>query len=728
MPHLPPPHSPLARSTLIKMGGRIAVVIALSTFFSFLHMRQTLRAEALAQLSQYVEQRGTQEESIFLLAEDTQSLLARDMEARVRAAPAPDEDARFDRLFTRLPDGTVRTRPAGSEGTPWVGAFIPPGVALDAGLRHRVLVAYDVLAQYGPAFRVRFVDTFITLPEGPMLTYWPERPNINLEVESSFNPLSLEYFQTSLPGNNPTRRPVWTRVSKDEVSAKWMITVTTPLDVDGRYVAALSHDVMLEELISRTLNDHLPKSYNILFRDDGELIAHPRMKASGGQLMPEEDQEQLREIMERVRNRQGEPVVELPSQGVWLAVARLHGTDWNFVTVLPEHVVSRPAIQAARIVLLLGVLSLLLELVIMSWVLRKQISRPLLDFTQATARISSGDFQVNLDTAREDELSQLAKAFEAMATRLRRREEDLRAANEGLEQRVEERTRELKSVHQQLVQTARRTGMAEIATNVLHNVGNVLTSVYTSSQVAKERVLGMRLDHVSRVAQMLQARQANLAVFLTEDERGKLLTPFLDKLGQNLMDERQEVISLLEDVSRYTEHIGEIVKVQQDYARTPRLYEPVVLSELVEDALRINAAGLTRHHVTVERRLEPVPPIVTDKHKMLMILVNLVSNAKYALDPVPEDSRRLVVLLQRSAEGSIHIALRDNGMGIAPELLTRIFQYGFTTREEGHGFGLHSSALAAQELGGVLRVESEGPGRGATFTLVIPPPPAQAET
>ena len=181
-----------------------------------------------------------------------------------------------------------------------------------------------MLAQYGPAFRVRFVDTFITLPEGPMLTYWPERPDISLEVESGFDPLSLEYFQTSLPAHNPTRRPVWTRVSKEEASEKWMVTVTTPLDVDGRYVAAISHDVMLEELIRRTLNDHLPESYNVLFRDDGELIAHPRMKASGGQLLREEDQARLHELVERVRSRPGEPVVELPSQGVWLAVARLH--------------------------------------------------------------------------------------------------------------------------------------------------------------------------------------------------------------------------------------------------------------------------------------------------------------------------------------------------------------------------------------------------------------------
>ena len=189
--------------------------------------------------------------------------------------------------------------------------------------------------------------------------------------------------------------------------------------------------------------------------------------------------------------------------------------------------------------------------------------------------MASGDFQVELDTSRDDELGQLARSFQLMADEVQQREEALRQANEGLEQRVEERTRELKEVHMQLVQTARRAGMAEIATNVLHNVGNVLNSVYTSAQVAKERMTGMRLEHVGRVASMLQERQSDLGTFLTQDERGKHVMPFLDKLGQNLLEERQEIVSLLDDVGRYTEHIGDIVKVQQNYARTPRLHEPV---------------------------------------------------------------------------------------------------------------------------------------------------------
>ena len=726
------------------MGVRIAAVILLSTVFSYLHMLHTLRTEALVQLEQYVSERSQREQSIFVLAEDNHAILKKALEERIRTLQREDVSARFDSLFVRLPDGTVRRRPESFDGTKMVGLFAPSDVVLDTDFRTRVLAAYDVLTSYGPAFHVRFKSTYIVLPEGAIIEYWPEEPTWSQDIEPGFLPSSFEYFTVSQPENNPRRQTAWTGIFEDEISKIWMVSVSTPLDLDGHHVATISHDVLLNELMNRTINDHLPGAYNVLFRDDGQLIAHPSLTQDGAKggynilnaatqpetaasrLGSQENADHLHRLFEQVKTRgSDQTVLALPEYGEYVAVMGLRGPGWNLATVLPESVVARPALQAARTVLVLGVLSLLLELAIMSWVLRQQITRPLAAFAEATDKVAAGDFLVALDTSRGDELGQLARAFRLMAGEVQRREEALREANEGLEQRVEERTRELKDVHLQLVQTARRAGMAEIATNVLHNVGNVLNSVYTSAQLAKERMGGMRLDQVGRVAGLLEERRPELAAFLTQDERGKNVLPFLGKLGQNLLEERQRITELLDDVGRYTEHVGDIVKVQQNYARTPRLQEPVQLTELVEDALRINAAGLQRHQVKVQRHLDELPPVMADKHKALMILVNLVSNAKYAMDAIPVGERLVTVRLERAHE-QIRIAIHDNGMGIAPELLTRIFQYGFTTREEGHGFGLHSSALAAQEMGGSLTVHSDGPGKGATFTLELPYVPVDA--
>jgi signal transduction histidine kinase len=698
------------------MGIRIAVVIALGTLSSYLHLFNTLRDQSLAQLERSVVERSQREESIFVLAEDNHAILKKALQERIQALSQEEVRTRFDGLFVQLPDGTVRNRLEGFDGKKMAGLFVPQGVSVDADLRRRILASYDVLTQYAPAFHARFTDTFIVLPEGPMILYWPEGPTYCQDALPTESIISQEFFPLTLPGNNPERKTSWTGVYEDEISGNKMVTVTTPLDVEGRHVASIGHDVFLEELVARTTRDRLPGAYNVIFREDGRFIAHPpEMKTSGNH------------IFERVKNRQpGQTVLELPESGEYLAVARLQGPGWNFVTVLPERVVAKPALDAARYVLVFGLVSLVLELAIMFWVLRQQISRPLLALIHATDRISTGDFKVELDTRRQDELGQLAQAFGLMADEVQRREEALRQANEGLEQRVDERTRELKDVHRQLVQVARQAGRAEVATSVLHNVGNVLNSVHTSAMLARERLVGLQVEDVGHLATLLEERRDDLSTFLTQDERGRHVMPFLNGLGQHLRKETHEAVSLLDEVGRYTEHIGTIVKLQQNYTRTPRLNEPAHLAELLEDALRINSAGLTRHEVRVERHLSPVPQVMTDKHKVLMILVNLISNAKYALDAAPSEQRCLTLRMEAPAAGRVRIAVGDNGMGIAPELLTRIFQHGFTTREDGHGFGLHSSALAAQELGGTLTAHSEGPGRGATFILELPCTPPEA--
>jgi two-component system NtrC family sensor kinase len=738
--------SSLARSTLIKMGGRIAIIIALTTLVSYLHIFRSMRAETLANLEKHVSERSQREQGVFVLAVDTHARLKQALKERIRAASQEDPSARFDSLFARLPDGTIRNHPQGFDGTRMPGLWVARGVAAGTGLRQRILAAHDVLAQYGPVLNVRFTDTYIMFPEGVNLVYWPESPNWSQNVEPDFPLVTFEYFTISLPANNPQRGTVWTGIYLDEPSRQWMVSAITPVDMEGSHVATLGHDVLLNELMERTLNDRLPGAYNMLVRDDGQLIAHPGMQMDSGasvynildgagppggapaDLSTAEQRAHLRSIFERVRNRpHGSAVLELPEYGEYIAVSRLQGPGWNFITVLPESVVSSAAFRAARYVLVFGLSSLFLELLIMSWVLRQQITRPLHAFTRATDQVAAGDFKVSLETSRDDELGRLAQGFQLMAREVQRREEALRQANEGLEQRVEERTRELKAVHLRLVDSARKAGMAEIATNVLHNVGNVLNSVATSALVAKERLTGLRVDQVGRLAGLFEEHRGNLAAFLGQDGRGRRVVPYMSQLGQNLLDERRELLSLMAEIGRYTEHIDAIVKLQQNYATKPQMQEAALLAGLVEDALRINSAGLGRHEVKVEQHLAPVPAVLIDKHKVLMILVNLISNAKYAVDTVPVEARRLSVRLEPPAGGRLRLEVRDTGIGIEREMLTRIFQYGFTTREGGHGFGLHSSALAAREMGGSLMAHSEGPGCGATFTLELPYTPAEGE-
>ncbi|MEO5959387.1 MAG: ATP-binding protein [Opitutaceae bacterium] len=278
---------------------------------------------------------------------------------------------------------------------------------------------------------------------------------------------------------------------------------------------------------------------------------------------------------------------------------------------------------------------------------------------------------------------------------------------------------ELTRVHGELLQTSRQAGMAEVATGVLHNVGNVLNSVNVSATLVTDHIRRSKAGGIAKLAAMFAEHQADLAGFLTGDDRGRKIPVYLGTLADSLAKEQTAMLTELDHLRKNIEHIKDIVAMQQSFARNAGFIENVALTDLVEDALRMNASSLVRHDVQLVREFEIRPSISTDKHKIVQILINLVRNAKHACDDSRRPDKRIVVRIAGDAQW-VRISVGDNGVGIPPENLVRIFNHGFTTKKDGHGFGLHSGALAAKELGGALSVQSEGPGLGATFTLELP--------
>ena len=278
---------------------------------------------------------------------------------------------------------------------------------------------------------------------------------------------------------------------------------------------------------------------------------------------------------------------------------------------------------------------------------------------------------------------------------------------------------ELTKVHQELVDASRQAGMAEIATGVLHNVGNVLNSVNVSATLIADQVRQTEAGKIPKLAAMFAEHQADLAAFLTTDPRGRMIPGYLGTLAAALAVEHAATLGELDLLRKNIDHIKEIVAVQQSYARASGIIETVALAEIVDDALRMNAGSFAQHGIETIRDYHAQQTVSTDKHKVMQILINLVRNAKDACDDSGRPDKRIT--LRTASDGHrFTIAVIDNGVGIPAENLTRIFNHGFTTRKEGHGFGLHSGALAARELGGSLTVQSAGPGLGATFTLDLP--------
>ena len=277
----------------------------------------------------------------------------------------------------------------------------------------------------------------------------------------------------------------------------------------------------------------------------------------------------------------------------------------------------------------------------------------------------------------------------------------------------------LAEINARLVDASRKAGMAEVATGVLHNVGNVLNSVNVSALIVAKKLQQSKAAGLERLAALLISKDEAIPEYLTRDPDGRKIPEYLEKLGQHLVARDGEILSEIELLHENIKHINRIVAMQQDYAKMGGALEILPLAEIVDDALALNLDSFHRHGITVERHFSPLPAVPVDRHKTLQIVINLLQNAKHALVDSRHPHKALRIFISMDQDHAC-IAIADNGIGIPPENMDRIFRHGFTTRENGHGFGLHSCANAAAEMGGTLCVESSEVGQGATFTLKLP--------
>jgi len=277
---------------------------------------------------------------------------------------------------------------------------------------------------------------------------------------------------------------------------------------------------------------------------------------------------------------------------------------------------------------------------------------------------------------------------------------------------------EREALHKELVRTAHSAGMSEIATGVLHNVGNVLNSINTSAACMAATLKDSVTVPLGQILG-LAGQQTDLAKFIRDDPRGQMLSAYFAQAATAISREREE---LLEESRRLDEkmgHIKSVIRIQQDYARGGIFEEVVTGPELMQDAIMLCDRSLHRHDIQLVQRVQPTEPLLLAKSKLLQVLVNLIKNAKESI--IEADSRERVITVVADLEDDhLRMSIADTGMGIAPETLDRLFNHGFSTKADGKGFGLHSCAIAIQDLGGSISVQSDGPGTGATFMIRVP--------
>ncbi len=373
----------------------------------------------------------------------------------------------------------------------------------------------------------------------------------------------------------------------------------------------------------------------------------------------------------------------------------------------------------------------------------------LMDFRKAIEALAKGDLD-HPYTAPEirpvvvlsnDELGEMADSFNRLQHEVERsmsglndaREnlkiarQQLEKANEHLEERVSERTQELQNevairiqLNAELVAAARRAGMADVATNVLHNVGNVLTSINVSASLVEQTFQQSALRDVPKLSQMISAHENDLATFLTNDPKGKKIPEYLQLVTTQWQKEQAAIAKELRSLTKKVQHVKSIIKMQQSLSGQQGIIEQVTISQLINDALAINEEEFERSGIHVSQIFDADISLAIDKVKALQILINLIKNAKAALMSSESGNKQLTLQSKLIGDEKVQISVIDSGLGIDPKNITKIFSHGFTTKKDGHGFGLHSSAISAQEMGGSLKAFSQGLGKGATFILELP--------
>lgn len=667
------PASSLGGRILWQMAMRIAVVIGLVTLASYWHVYRATTATGIGTLTEYVRERGERESQLFLLAQDNLTLLMADfLEQRDKGATG-DEDAHFAAAFERNADGAMRRR-SGFDVQAEPSAYIAGRVNVNSEVRREMITMLHVVQDFGHAWSKHFEATFLASLDGLAATYLPG-VDWYQEVPPDQQFTDYPWVINVLPANNPQRTAQWTGIWYDEVIKRFAVTCILPADVNGkfRYYAGIS--VRLNDIILRTSETGLAGTHNVIFRADGKLVSHPDeavmavLRDNKGEFsIPQSGDAHLKAIYQAVVQAPAAGVLALEAYDEYLGVARIKGPDWYFVSVLPMKVLSRPAESTAQMILWLGLAALLLELIMVGWIIRRQVSGPLAVVMRGLAAFGQGQWNTRMANKGTDELAQLSRSFNHMAQTIEENQRQLREHADSLEAKVAQRTQQLQDKDR-----------------------------------AKTRFI-TAASHDLR--QPIQAA-----------------TLFIDSLKHSRVDEQQR--KTLDQLDRSVKSLGELLDGLLDISKLDaNAIQPKCIKVGVHALLARLEAEFSSQALAKGLRLRvhyPRPDIelYTDPQLLMTLLRNLLSNA------VKYTHHGGILLGARRREGRVALQVWDTGIGMQADQLERIFEEFYQIdnpqrdRSNGFGIGLAIARRTAELLGYPLKCVSQ-PGRGTRFELLPP--------
>ncbi|MBM5575273.1 sensor histidine kinase [Deefgea sp. CFH1-16] len=672
----------LFRRVLRNMALRITLAAFAISAISYYYSYQRLQEEALIHLAKYIDARSQIESSLFINAEGNTRLVRDEFIRRYGLEQNTNASAAFDQLLRQDKDGMWRIKYELDDFEHRATIAILPTAKRSPEFKRQVVLAYDLLSQYGPAFSNNYYDTFIDLNiSDANLMYLPQ---LNYARSGSLADFAetVEPEIIATPAANPQRASQWTGIYYDKQALEWMVSIVTPIDYLGKYIGSVGQDVLLTQLIARTNTVNIPGTYNFIISRDGHLISHPnymqQIQQQHGKFQVANSTTPLKDLFAVIKTAQPlDRFIETKDQESWLGIAPIKSTNWLFVTVYPKKILQTKAAISASIILLLGMIALALELGLLAWVLKTDIIKPLTRLKNAIQALAQGKPSTELDTHRDDEIGELARSFRDMA-------QTVQSHRHHLEELVNERTQELASRNLQL-QAANEAlkylnhEKNELLTIAAHDLKNPVASIQGMSVLLKDRLHEWPSDKI-----------------------------------QNRLSGINQLAGRIQNI------IGNLIDHNALETGSVRLvFAPTAIDGLIEDVMNEWQERLAHkqqhcHYQGNHLRL------TADRSALWQVLDNLISNAvKYA----PHEST--IVISTENIGNHIEICVSDQGPGVAPHEMVLLFKKFSrlsarpTGGEHTTGLGLSISKRLIEAMNGEIRCESQF-GHGARFIITLP--------